>query len=98
MEYDSQRGAVDHAPTPEKIQRHAAQRKPRPTRLKPSKRPRVSLWSWSGTHGNSSPSQILGRENRGPLHYVLFALPPVTSRRMPGVISFTPPARDPVER
>ena len=27
-----------------------------------------------------------------------YALPPVTSRRMPGVISFTPPARDPVER
>lgn len=47
------------------VQRHAARRKPRPTRLKPSKRPRVSLWSWSGTHGNSSPSQILGRENRG---------------------------------
>ena len=34
----------------------------------------------------------------GPLHYVLFALPPVTSRRMPGVISFTPRAREPVER
>jgi hypothetical protein len=40
-----------------------------------------------------------GRRSSGsPLHYVLFALPPVTSRRMPGVISFTPPARDPVER
>jgi hypothetical protein len=40
-----------------------------------------------------------GRRSSGsPLHYVLFALPPVTSRRMPGVISFTPLARDPVER
>jgi hypothetical protein len=32
------------------------------------------------------------------IDYVLFALSPVTSRRMPGVTSFTPPARDPVER
>jgi hypothetical protein len=40
-----------------------------------------------------------GRRSSGsPLHYVLFALPPVTSRRMPGVISFTPLTRDPVER
>ena len=40
-----------------------------------------------------------GRRSSGsPLHYVLSALPPVTSRRMPGVISFTPLARGPVER
>jgi hypothetical protein len=38
------------------------------------------------------------RDGLPALHYVLFALPPVTSRRMPGVISFTPPARDPMER
>jgi hypothetical protein len=47
----------------------------------------------SGPGQQAAFDNTMPRVGRPALHYVLFALPTFTSRRLPGAISFTPQLR-----